>query len=43
VKESIKESKEKTEARTAMINSVGKDKNTGAVGMSSIVENIHSK
>jgi hypothetical protein len=43
VKESIRESKEKTEARTVMINSVGRDKNTGAIGMNSVIENIQSK
>ena len=43
MKETIREEKVKTEARTAMINSVGNDKNTGAVGMKNVIENINSK
>ena len=42
VKESAKEQREKTVARTAMINAVGHDKNTGAVGFGNVIEKIKS-
>ena len=43
VKEQIKTERDKKIARTSMIQSVGTDKNTGAVGFGNIIAKIQSK
>jgi len=40
VKEQIKVDREKKTARTAMIQSVGTDKNSGAVGFGNLIDKI---
>lgn len=40
VREQIKEDREKKQARSAMIQSVGNDKNTGAVGFGNLIDKI---
>ena len=42
VKEQLVEAKEKRNARTAVINATGNDKNTGAVGFGNIISKINS-
>lgn len=43
VKQDREEQREKVKQRTAMINSVGTDKNTGAIGFGSLIDKINSK
>ena len=43
VKEQMKTERDKKIARTSMIQSVGTDKNTGAVGFGNIIDKIQSK